>query len=55
MNNDLLKTKYEQIIEAIEKVDYEHKVDAGMMGLLSDQEALDKYREIADIIQQVTE
>ncbi len=55
MNNDLLKTKYEQIIEAIEKVDYEHKVDAGMMGLLSDQEALDKYREIADIIQQVIE
>lgn len=47
--------KYEELKGAIEKVHYQHTVDAGMMGLLSDQEALKAYKEIMGTINQTTE
>lgn len=55
MLNDLMKSKYEQVIEAIEKVDYEYLEGSGMMGTLSDQEAIDKYNEILEVISLLSE
>lgn len=46
----LTKTKYQEVKEAIERVHYQHTVDAGMMGLLSDREALNEYEELLDLI-----
>lgn len=45
--DELMKTKYQLVLEAIEHVHHEHRYDAGaMMGTLTDQEAERDYRQI---------
>ena len=46
----LTKTKFDEVKDAIEKVHYEHTVDAGMMGLLSDREAIVEYEDLLNLI-----
>ena len=52
MNIDhLLKTKYEQVVAAIEHVHYEHTVDAGAMwGTLTAREAKSEYTKLLNAL-----
>lgn len=52
MNIDyLLKTKYEQVVAAIEHIHYEHTVDAGAMwGTLTESEARHEYTKLLNAL-----
>ena len=50
-NEHLLKTKYEQVVAAIEHIHYEHTVDAGAMwGTLTAQEAKGEYTSLLNML-----
>ena len=50
-NEHLLKTKFEQVVAAIEHVHYEHTVDAGAMwGTLTAQEAKSEYTKLLNML-----
>ncbi len=55
MNIDhLLKTKYEQVLAAIEHVHYEHTVDAGAMwGTLTEREAKSEYTKLLNALPKI--
>lgn len=47
----LLKTKYEQVVAAIEHIHYEHTVDAGaMFGTLTESEARHEYTKLLNAL-----
>ena len=52
MNIDhLLKTKYEQVVAAIEHIHYEHTIDAGSMwGTLTESEARHEYTKLLNAL-----
>lgn len=53
MDEMIMKTKYQEVLEKIEAIDYKHKEDSGMVGVLSDNEALSEYKTLREVIIQI--